>query len=153
MYRLFIISFTLLFSLNSFTAEPVSTSYWGDKAVGGTDVLSYHSAAQAGNRTIVEGSARFKVRWNEADWYFASQQSADKFASGPERYRPRYNGFCSNALSLGEGLISTNGQVWEFFNGELHLFFAERGRQRWLTGDWQSYQRTADQAWQQALNN
>jgi len=51
------------------------------------------------------------------------------------------------ALSLGEGLIKTDGTVWEFFGGNLHLFYAERGRQRWLNGDWEAYKVQADKAW------
>lgn len=64
---------------------------------------------------------------------------------------PQYNGHCSNGLSLDEGLIRTDGSVWEFFGDKLHLFYAERGRQRWLTGDWQAYRRQADKAWQDIL--
>ena len=60
---------------------------------------------------------------------------------------PEYNGFCSNALALGEGLIRTDGSVWEFFGDKLHLFYAERGRQRWLDGDWKAYNREAAKAW------
>ncbi len=71
------------------------------------------------------------------------------FAADPERYAPLYNGHCSNALSLGEGLVATDGTVWEFFGENLHLFYAERGRQRWLNGDWESYKVTADTAWEE----
>ncbi|WP_205472872.1 hypothetical protein [Agarivorans sp. Alg241-V36] len=80
-----------------------------------------------------------------------ASKAADKFAAKPEAYQPKYNGFCANALSLGEGLIATDGQVWEFFDNQLHLFFAEKGRKRWLEGDWKAYQQQADLAWQQAL--
>ncbi|WP_255855055.1 hypothetical protein [Marinobacterium rhizophilum] len=65
----------------------------------------------------------------------------------PQRYLPAYHGHCANALSLGEGLIATDGRVWEFFGDQLHLFYAERGRQRWLNGDWKAYKADADQAW------
>lgn len=60
---------------------------------------------------------------------------------------PRYNGYCANALSTDEGLVNTDGTVWDFFGDTLYLFYAESGRQRWLKGDWQAYSRQADQAW------
>jgi hypothetical protein len=41
--------------------------------------------------------------------------------------------------------------VWEFFDNKLHLFYAERGRQRWLNGDWKAYRQQADKAWQEIL--
>lgn len=141
----------LILSLSSFANEPVSTSFWSDKAIGGIDITSYQLAQDQANRNIQQGNKKYIVRWKEANWQFASQQSADKFAASPETYLAKYNGFCANALSLGEGLIATDGQVWEFFDNQLHLFFAEKGRQRWLKGDWKAYQKQADLAWQQAL--
>ncbi|GAC99925.1 YHS domain-containing (seleno)protein [Agarivorans albus] len=141
----------LIFSLSSFANEPVSTSFWSDKAIGGIDITSYQLAQEQANRNIQQGNKKYTVRWKEANWQFASQQSADKFAASPETYQAKYNGFCANALSLGEGLIATDGQVWEFFDNQLHLFFAEKGRQRWLKGDWKAYQQQADLAWKQAL--
>ena len=132
----------------SFAAQPVSTGYWGATAIGGHDSVAYHAEAARNQHAEVKGDKRFVVEWSGAKWYFASQASADKFAADPQRYRPEYNGHCSNALSLGEGLIATDGTVWEFFDDKLHLFYAERGRQRWLMGDWQAYRDEADRAWQ-----
>ena len=128
-------------------AEPVSTGYWGKVAIGEQDTVAYHSPAVQQNHQALRGSERYRVSWQGADWYFASPASADKFRADPERYRPQYNGHCSNALSLGEGLIATDGTVWEFFGDQLHLFYAERGRQRWLNGDWKSYRSQAGAAW------
>ncbi|MEH6473146.1 MAG: YHS domain-containing (seleno)protein [Halopseudomonas sp.] len=132
----------------SFAASPVSTGHWGSTAIGGHDSVAYHAATVRTEHAEIKGDKRYLVEWHSAEWYFASQASADKFAADPQRYRPEYNGHCSNALSLGEGLIATDGTVWEFFDDKLHLFYAERGRQRWLTGDWQAYRDEADRAWQ-----
>ena len=67
----------------------------------------------------------------------------------PEKYAPAYNGHCANALSLGEGLIKTDGTHWEIFDDKLYLFYAPRGRNRWLNAeDYRVYKVIADQAWQ-----
>ncbi|SIS97410.1 YHS domain-containing (seleno)protein [Neptunomonas antarctica] len=137
----------------SFAGEPVSKSYWGSTAIGGHDSVEYYSPEARTQHKEVAGDKRFAVDWKNATWLFASQASADKFAAEPERYRPQYNGFCSNALSLGEGLINTDGTVWEFFGDKLHFFYAEQGRQRWLNGDWKSYQQQANTAWNAKINN
>ncbi|RKF17783.1 YHS domain-containing protein [Alginatibacterium sediminis] len=143
-----LLSLMLLISSSAiFAGEPVSKSYLDSIAIGGIDTTSYHQLEVQKSHKEIVGNSKFTVEWKDAKWHFASQQSADKFASDPERYQPTYNGFCSNALSLGEGLIRTNGTVWEFFDDRLHLFYAERGRQRWLNGDWKTYKQQADKAW------
>lgn len=129
------------------SAEPVSTGYFDNTAIGGVDTVSYFDAQARGTHQTAKGSGRFEVQHLGAVWRFASQASADKFAANPTAYVPAYNGFCSNALASDEGLIRTDGSVWEFFGGKLHLFYAERGRQRWLNGDWQAYNRQAAEAW------
>ena len=132
--------------------EAVSKSYWGDKAIGSHDTVAYHDPQVRKDHRQVKGKKTFIVKYLDANWYFASQASADKFSANPAKYRPLYNGHCANALSLGEGLVSTKGKIWEFFGDELHLFYAEAGRQRWLKGDWKNYRKLADQAWSQLKN-
>lgn len=132
---------------NAHAGEPVSTGFWGNTAIGGRDATAYHQSEVRKSHQSVKGDSRFEVQYLGATWRFASRQSADRFAASPGQYVPRYNGHCANALSLGEGLIATDGTVWEFFGDRLHLFYGESGRQRWLKGDWQSYQATADTAW------
>lgn len=132
-------------------AEPVSTSRFGNTAIGGQDTVSYHAPAVRQAHKVLAGDKRFEVEYLGASWRFASRESADRFAADPARYVPHYNGFCANALALGEGLIKTDGTVWEFFGDQLYLFYGEGGRQRWLTGDWKSYRGAADAAWQAAL--
>ncbi len=146
MHKLLFALFVLI-SIPLAASEPVSTDYRGS-AIAGMDTVAYHDANVQRAHKAIMGTPTYTVKWMNANWQFASRSSADKFAANPEHYRPEYNGHCSNALSLDEGLIPTNGQVWEFFGNKLHLFYAERGRQRWLTGDWQTYLQQADRAWQ-----
>lgn len=137
-----------LITVPAHAAEPVSTSFFGNTAIGGQDTVSYHEPAVRQAHKVLEGDKRFEVQYLGANWKFASRESADRFASDPALYVPHYNGFCANALSLGEGLVKTDGTVWEFFGDQLYLFYGERGRQRWLKGDWKTYRGQADAAWQ-----
>lgn len=140
----------LMFSavaVQALAAEPVSKSRLGGVAIGGMDTTAYTSLSRDPHAAAVEGSKRYSVEYLGAHWHFASEASRDAFAADPARYIPTYNGFCANALSLGEGLIRTDGSHWEIFGNELFLFFADRGRQRWLDGDWQAYRAEADAAW------
>jgi len=121
----------------------ISTGYLNNNAIGSHDVVSYHSQGEA-----QKGSERFVFKWKNADWHFASAEQRDLFAKNPEKYTPAYNGFCSNALTLDEGLIRTDGSVWHIFGDQLHLFFAERGRVRWVNGDYEDLKAQADAAWE-----
>lgn len=123
--------------------EPVSTSYINNNAIGKHDVTAYHI-----NKEASKGEKRFGHEWKGALWYFATVEQRDLFAENPEKYSPAYNGFCSNALTLDEGLIRTDGTVWQIFGDQLHLFFAERGRVRWVNGDYETLKKEADDAWQ-----
>jgi YHS domain-containing protein len=130
---------------------PVSTGFSGNTAIGGHDTVSYFTPEVRQSRQVLAGETRYEVQHLGATWRFASRASAERFAADPARYVPQYNGHCANALALGEGLIPTSGKVWEFFGDRLYLFFAERGRQRWLAGDWKVYRATADAAWKAAV--
>lgn len=136
----------LLFSL-AHAAEPVSKSRFKGVAIGGHDAVAYHSLASDPQDKAVKGAKQFVVKYKGAKWNFADQQSADQFAAEPEKFSPAYNGHCANALSLGEGLVRTDGTHWEILGDKLYLFYAARGRTRWLDGNWETYKADADAAW------
>ena len=140
-----------LFISSAHAAEPVSTGWLSSVAIGGTDSVSYFSDAAKASHQVAQGKSTFTVPFKGATWKFASKASADKFAADPQAYAPQYNGHCANALSTDEGLVNTDGQVWEFFGNKLYLFYAEPGRKRWLAGDWQAYRAKADKAWSDIL--
>ena len=148
------LSITLLVPILVAAAEttsqgPVSTSRLGNTAIGGYDSVAYHDPSAISTHTAIEGSKKWVFEWRGATWRFASEQSYNAFKADPEKYRPAYGGFCSNALSLGEGLIRTDGAHWEILDGRLHLFFAARGRDRWLDGNHTQYRQQADKAWKE----
>lgn len=128
-------------------AEPVSKSRFGGVAIGGHDTVAYHELQRDPQENAVEGAKRHAVEYKGAKWYFASEQSRDRFQADPDRFSPAYNGFCANALSLGEGLVRTDGTHWEIFDDKLYLFYAAAGRERWTDGNWKTYKEAADAAW------
>lgn len=143
---LFSLSFTLI-SLAASAAEPVSKSRLGGVAIGGHDAQAYHELGREPQQKAVSGAKSFTVEYKGAKWRFASEESSELFAANPEKYSPAYNGHCANALSLGEGLIRTDGTHWEIYEDKLFLFYAAKGRDRWNDGNWQSYKIDADKAW------
>lgn len=131
-------------------AEPVSSSRLGGVAIGGHDATAYRDLSDKPHGEAVEGERSHTVEHLGATWRFASAEDAAAFEADPDRYVPAYNGHCANALSLGEGLVRTDGTHWEIFDGDdrLYLFYAGRGRERWIGGDWTDYRAEADRAWE-----
>ena len=145
-YRLSLL-FLLVFALPVNADVPVSKSFFNGVAIGGQDTVAYFTAASRQSGQAVEGDKRFATQWLGAIWYFASAADRDKFSANPAAYIPEFNGHCANALSLGEGLIKTDGQTWQFFGDQLFLFYAPRGLARWQDGDFADYLATARQNW------
>ncbi len=128
-------------------AEPVSKNSITGIALGGQDTVAYHRLDGGQPHKAVEGNKKWEVEWKGASWLFTSQADRDLFAADPEKYSPAYNGFCANALGLGEGLFKTDGSQWQIFGDRLYTFYAARGRERWLAGDFETFKAVADKAW------
>lgn len=143
----------IIFSSVAFADQPVSTGFLSDVAIGGKDPVAYVSQASANSTEAVKGSKQFEFDWHGATWRFATAESRDKFAASPQRWVPEFNGHCANALSLGEGLVNTDGTVWQFFDDRLFLFYAERGLRRWQQGNYPEYLAEAEAAWRQLLGD
>lgn len=143
----------VIISFGSNAEEPVSKSFLTGIAIGGHDSVAYHTRNSHKLKRIVKGNKTWKTVWKGADWLFSSKADRDLFAANPERYSPAYNGFCANALSLGEGLIKTDGTHWQIFGEQLYTYYAERGRERWLSGDYKKYSEEADKAWKDIIGD
>lgn len=137
----------MLFAVSANATEPVSKSRLTGVAIGGHDAVAYHQAESEPQHSAIEGAKTYTVEYKGAQWRFVSKHSSELFSANPDKYSPVYNGHCANALSLGEGLIRTDGTHWEIFEGNLYLFYAARGRDRWTDGNWRTYKVEADAAW------
>ncbi len=130
-----------------YAAEPVNKSFWDNIAIGGYDAVAYHEPDNIKQHKAIQGDSSYQYNWKNAKWYFSSKNNLDMFIKNPDKYAPMYNGYCSNALSLGEGLVKTDGTHWQIFSDKLHLFYSAQGRNRWVEGDYMKYKKVADKAW------
>ena len=146
-FKLILITFSFSITNLTLAGEPVSTGFFSKSAIGQHDTTAYHLDKKA-----QKGEKRFVHEWKGAKWNFATEEQRDLFAANPEKYSPAYNGYCSNALTLDEGLIPTDGAVWQMFGDQLHLFFSERGRVRWVNGNYEELKAEADAAWKYELS-
>lgn len=84
-------------------------------AVGGTDVVAYHTAGKP-----TQGSMQFKAEYQGATWHFASAANRDLFAANPAKYAPAYGGWCSAGASKGKKVV-TRPDLWKIVDGQLYL--------------------------------
>jgi hypothetical protein len=84
-------------------------------AIDGFDPVSYFSE----NRPE-RGSSNITAEWNGAVWHFTTVEHRDIFLKEPEKYAPRYGGFCALGMAHG-GDVPTNPEAWTIWEGKLYL--------------------------------
>ena len=70
---------------------------------------------------VARGNAAYTVVYDGAAYYFASQDSADKFSAQPDKYLPQYGGYCAFAVALGKKLDG-DPRYADIVDGKLYLF-------------------------------
>jgi YHS domain-containing protein len=94
-------------------------------AIRGYDAVAYFTDGKA-----TKGKGEFRNTWHGAHWLFASAAHRDLFAADPERYAPRYGGYCSLALALG-AYSDADPEEWTIADGKLYLNLSEAVRDTW----------------------
>jgi YHS domain-containing protein len=84
--------------------------------LGGTDVVAYFTEG----RHVVGVPAHRSVH-RGVTFHFASAEHQALFEAAPERYLPRYNGYCANGIVYG---IPWGGspETWRIEGGALYIF-------------------------------
>ena len=114
----------LLGGLASAGNPPVSMDD-GGRAIRGYDAVAYFTDGRP-----EAGTAAFSLDWKGAAWLFASAANRDAFKADPERYAPRFGGYCAYAVSRGHVLVA-NPKVWSITDDRLYVFLGLDARSRW----------------------
>ncbi len=110
-------------------------------ALGGYDPVAYFTMDDA-----VPGSDQYTVESHGTVWYFVSQAHADLFAEMPEKYMPRYGGFCALGVSKGQQM-KPDVTAWEIHDEQLYLYFNPRVAELWAD-DRETNAEEADTQWE-----
>lgn len=124
-------------------ADPIYQN--GGVAVGGFDVVSYHRM-----QNPVAGSPDLTHEWQGVTWRFVDETNRRLFQADPEKFAPRYGGYCAYALSRG-ALAPTDPEAWTIYHGKLYLNFSKAVREKWLA-DVASHVVSADNHWPEILD-
>ena len=78
----------------------------------------------------VKGDGAFQYKYQDATYYFASQQHLDLFKSNPEKYKPQFGGWCAYAVSLGR-VAPINVNTFSIVDNRLVIQHNERAVKGW----------------------
>lgn len=94
-------------------------------ALGGYDVVAYHREGRA-----LLGERRHRANWSGTTWHFSSEANRAAFVADPERYAPKFGGYC--AWAAAEGYIApVDPEVFHIVDGSLYLNFSRGVARRW----------------------
>jgi YHS domain-containing protein len=94
-------------------------------ALSGYDAVAYFTESRP-----VKGSAQFEHEWGGARWRFATAANREAFAKSPEKYAPRYGGYCAYAVSRNY-TASADPEAWKVVEGKLYLNYDKTVRGLW----------------------
>ena len=123
----------------------------GALALEGYDPVSYF------DREPTRGRPEISAAHDGIRYLFASPEHQERFLADPERYLPRYGGWCAFGMGLDEAEAGVPRErypvdplSYEISDGKLYLFHRSRfidGREHWLA-DRDPIRRRADETWQ-----
>jgi len=105
-------------------ADPINKDRSG-VAVKGYDPVAYFRVSKP-----VKGSAAFAYRWMDATWWFANADNRDEFARNPQKYAPRYGGYCAYGVSQGH-TAPIDPEAWTIVDGRLYLNYSQGVKNKW----------------------
>ncbi len=90
-----------LLSVANAKAQKYNGKFLNNTDANGVILDGYDPVAFFTDNKPVKGDAAFQYNYDDATYYFASQQHVDLFKSDPEKYKPQFGAWCAYAVSLG----------------------------------------------------
>ena len=114
----------LLTAARGAALEPVNANR-SNIAIKGYDPVAYFEVGEP-----TRGDAAFSHEWNGATWHFSSAEHRDAFREDPEKFAPRYGGYCAWAVSRGK-TAGIDPDAWKIVDDKLYLNYSSRIQKRW----------------------
>ncbi len=116
--KLKILLISLLMSISIFTSQAQQNPNLSNGiAVEGYDVVSYFSGKPT------KGSKSFLAAYDHAIYYFSNLKNKQLFLSNPEKYAPKYGGWCAYAMGLDGSKVEIDPETYKIIDGHLYLFY------------------------------
>jgi len=105
--------------------KEVNQPIFSNQAINGYDVVAYFTE----NKAVI-GNKTYSFNWKNTDWNFSSEENKKLFSQNPEKYAPKYGGYCAFAVSKGF-TANTDPNSFEVINDKLYLFNGESVKVDW----------------------
>ncbi len=109
-------------------------------AIKGYDPVAYFTLSEP-----VKGKKTLETTWQDAVWRFSTEENRRAFLRDPEKFAPRYGGYCAYGVAEG-GLFNIAPDAWTVYEGKLYLNKSKRVRKLWLE-DVPGFIRKGDSLW------
>jgi hypothetical protein len=115
-------------------------------ALDGYDPVAYFTDGRP-----IKGSQDFAFVFDDAVYYFTGADHRAMFAADPDRYAPRYSGYCAISVSMG-AKVHADPEAWAISDGKLFVFGAKIGMEM-FAHDPAGIVRQADANWPTLRDN
>ncbi len=140
---LFVLTAALLTS--NVHAQKYQGKYFNNLNKDGVIIDGYDPVAFFTDNKPVKGDAMYQYTYQDAIYYFASQDHLDLFKKDPEKYKPQFGGWCAYAVSLGR-VAPIDVNTFSIVNGRLVIQHNQRAVNGW-SKDVQGNLALADKYW------
>lgn len=87
-------------------------------AIDGYDLVSYYE-----NKAPFKGLNEYSTAHEGVDYHFVSRENKMLFEKSPEKYLPKYGGFCAFGLAKTGKTFPVDPTSYKIIDGELYFFF------------------------------
>ena len=123
--RLILIAALLLTLVGCATHNTVSDGADSRLMLKGHDPVAYFTVGKP-----VPGRPDVKMDHEGVTYRFASEANREQFRAAPDKFKPQFNGFCSNGLVYAIPL-GGNHDTFKIVNGRLFMFGGEGSKKYW----------------------
>ena len=111
----------------AFFLLPLSVAFAQDKSAVRVILKGHDPVAYFTDGRPVKGSPEISYEWDEGRYHFANARNRDLFKADPDRYAPRFAGYCTGSMSRG---VRNEGDpdAWIVADGKLYVFGAVKYR-------------------------
>jgi len=125
----FILFFSLLFFFAS-RAQKLNGHFFNNVNEKGVILDGYDPVAFFTDNKPVKGDEKLEYSYEDATYYFATQEHLDLFKANPDKYKPQFGGWCAYAVSLGR-IAPIDVNTFSIVNDRLLIQHNQRAVNGW----------------------